>query len=129
MCATTKAISTTPVEAITTFLPIVEPRKVRAVLMCKPRRHCRSGSTLRLDPPPLAVELRRLVRRISDASGAPSIRQGTRHRLGPDPGVELLRREVPRGHGRLPERQPFAVRGECDLGGLLVTDVRRERGH
>src|SRR4051794_38752786 len=51
------------------------------------------------------------------------------HRLGADPGVELIRLEVTERHRRLLEGRSLLVGLLGDLRRLVVADMRVERGH
>jgi len=68
-------------------------------------------------------QLSEVSARLSAASGAERVD----HILRPDPGVELLRGHDPQPERRIAQRQVLAIRGQRDLRGLLVADVRLER--
>jgi hypothetical protein len=59
-------------------------------------------------------------------SGRPSARRD--HLLRPHQGVELLVRHIAPAHRLVAQRRAVLVRGLGDLGGVVVADLRRQRG-
>ena len=64
---------------------------------------------------------------VESHGGEPIPRTG--HLLGPHEAVEFLTGEMAEDDGRLPERALVLVRVFGDGGGVVVADVRVERGH
>src|SRR5262245_51348577 len=121
MWASTKPARIVPLPAMTIFLPIVEPRNVRDAPMNSflPQRRSRAAG----------VKLSGLAAHISAASAGHLVGHRVCHVRWTDPAVELLGGDVAELQRGLPEAEALVMGRQGDLGGLLVADVRRQRGH